>query len=67
MKNIRNIFTIHLDDEEVGRMDMIDGKMVFTGNADESAKIFFEAMIKRNEGGESTEENTADWWKKCDE
>ncbi len=62
MKNNRNIFTINIDDEEVGRLDLVDGKMVFTGNADESARIFFNSVIKQE-----NEDNTADWWKNCDE
>lgn len=34
---------------EVGRLYLKDKKLVFEGNAEESAKKFFEAMIKENE------------------
>jgi hypothetical protein len=59
----RNIFNIILDGEQIASLVMENGKMKFTGNVDESAKIFFEQVIKycSNDSGD------ADWWKKCDE
>jgi len=41
----RNIFNIILDGEEIGSLDIDNGKLKFTGNTDESAKIFFEQVI----------------------
>ena len=63
----RNIFIIRLDDKEVGRLDMENGKMKFTGNVDESAKIFFEKVINHCNNQEMNIDGDADWWKKCDE
>jgi len=59
----RNIFNIILDGEQIASLDMENGKMKFTGNVDESAKIFFEQVIKHC----SNDSGDADWWKKCDE
>jgi hypothetical protein len=59
----RNIFNIILDGREVGSLDIDNGKLKFTGNTDESAKIFFEQVIKHC----SNDSGDADWWKKCDE
>ena len=59
----RNIFNIILDGEEIASLVMENGKMKFTGNVDESAKIFFEQVIEHCSNGSGD----ADWWKKCDE
>jgi hypothetical protein len=59
----RNIFNIIVDGEEVGSLFMENGKIKFTGNADESAKIFVEQVINYY----SNDSGDADWWKKCDE
>lgn len=63
---MKNVIQIFLYDKEVGRLDMKDGKMVFTGNVDQSAKIFFDRVVKLAMNNEP-EDNSADWWKKCDE
>lgn len=63
---MKNIIQIFLYDEEVGRLDMKDGKIVFTGNADQSAQIFFNQVVKLAMNNQ-TEDNHADWWKNCDE
>jgi hypothetical protein len=59
---MKNVIKIFLYDEEVGRLDMKDGKMVFTGNADQSAKIFFDQIVKLAMNNQ-TEDNSTDWWK----
>jgi len=59
----RNIFNIILDGKQIASLDIDNGKMKFTGNVDESAKIFFEQVIKHC----SNDSEDADWWKKCDE
>lgn len=38
--------TFQLEGKEVGRLSWDDGTMKFEGNADESAKIFFDVVIK---------------------
>lgn len=43
----RNVITFHMHQEEVGRLDWEDGTMKFIGNADESAQMFFDGIIKR--------------------
>jgi len=63
---MKNIIKIFLYDEEVGRLDMKDGKIVFTGNTDQSAQIFFDRVVKLAMNNQ-TEDNNADWWKNCDE
>jgi len=63
---MKNIIKIFLYDEEVGRIDMKDGKLVFIGDTDQSAKIFFDQVIKLAMNNQ-TEDNDGDWWKKCDE
>lgn len=62
---MKNLVKIFLYDEEVGRLDMKDGKMIFTGNVDQSAKIFFEQVVKIAMNS-NTEDNSADWWKNCE-
>lgn len=61
---MKNIIQIFLYDEEVGRLDMKNGKIVFTGDADLSAKIFFDHVVKLAMNNQT--ENDGDWWKKCD-
>jgi hypothetical protein len=34
---------------EIGRLSIVDGKLVFTGNADEAAKVFFNAVSRIHE------------------
>lgn len=63
---MKNIIKIFLYDEEVGRLDMKDGKIVFTGDTDQSAQIFFDRVVKLAMNNQ-TEDNNADWWKNCDE
>jgi hypothetical protein len=63
---MKNIIKIFLYDEEVGRLDMKDGKIVFTGDTDQSAQIFFDRVV-RIAMNNQTEDNDGDWWKKCDE
>lgn len=38
--------TFHLHDKQVGALDWNDGQMKFIGDADESAKMFFDKVIK---------------------
>ena len=40
------IITIHDNNVEVGRIDIVDGTLKFTGKADEAAKMFFEHTLK---------------------
>lgn len=63
---MKNIIKIFLYDDEVGRIDMKDGKLIFTGDADQSAQIFFDQVV-RIAMNNQTEDNDGDWWKKCDE
>lgn len=65
MKVMKNVIKIFLYDEEVGRLDMKDGKMTFTGNVDQSAKIFFDRVVKLAMN-DNTEDNGADWWKNAE-
>jgi len=60
-----NVIKIFLYNEEVGRLDMKDGKMVFIGNVDESAKILFDQVVKIAMNNQ-TEDDSSDWWKNCD-
>lgn len=62
---MKNIIKIFLYDEEVGRLDMKDGKIVFIGDADQSAKIFFDQVVKLAMD-DNTEDNSADWWKNAE-
>ena len=41
----RNI-TFHSEDEQIGELNWDDGTMKFIGDADESAKIFFDHVIR---------------------
>lgn len=36
------------DNKEIGRLDWSSGEMQFTGNADQSAKLFFDNLIAKN-------------------
>lgn len=65
MEIVKNVIKIFLYDEEVGRLDIKDGKMVFIGDVDQSAKIFFDRVVKLAMNNQ-TEDNDSDWWKKCD-
>ena len=40
-------FVFHNGDHEVGRLDFNSGVMVFEGDAEESAKIFFDALAEK--------------------
>lgn len=44
--NYTNISFCNKDNKIVGKLDWSDGIMKFTGDADESGKVFFENMIK---------------------
>lgn len=50
------------ENSEVGSLDWNDGVMKFIGNADESAKLFFDNIIKRY-FNDSPKPNTATEWK----
>ena len=38
------IFTLYKGDKEIGRMDFSSGKMEFSGDMEESAKVFFDYL-----------------------
>jgi hypothetical protein len=61
MKNVVKIFVYG---EEVGSLDMKDGKMMFTGDVDASAKVFFDRVVEIAMNNQ--EDNNSDWWKNCD-
>lgn len=65
MEIVKNVIKIFLYDEEVGRLDIKDGKMVFIGDVDQSAKIFFDRVVKLAMD-DNTEDNSADWWKNAE-
>ena len=41
------LFELIQDGEEVGKLRFVDGVLTFEGDADESAKIFFDGVIKQ--------------------
>jgi hypothetical protein len=34
------------NDQEIGKLEIIDGALTFTGNADQSAKVFFNCVVE---------------------
>lgn len=64
MKN-KTVFTLYLHGDEVGRVDMKNGKLVFIGDIEESAQIFFDHVFKKAMNIEQ-EDNSADWWKNAE-
>lgn len=44
--NYSNLSFLNKENKIVGKLDWSDGTMKFTGDADESGKVFFENMIK---------------------
>ena len=45
-KPLRNVTFHGKDGELVGKLDWTDGPMTFEGNVEESAKVFFDTVIK---------------------
>jgi hypothetical protein len=62
MEIMKTIITILLHGEEVGRLDMKDGKMIFIGNVDQSAQIFFDEVVKIAMNNQIEDNNTG-WLK----
>ena len=47
VKDMTKNLTFHdNNDKEIGRLDWENGKFVFTGDAEESAKVFFDWLNK---------------------